>query len=131
MDYVVKYTLLLLAISSSIFADLSPDQKETEFRQLAGIYSKNYAPYEWKRDTQNFDMLQIAPWIARARATRDDLDFAELMVEYVSKLNDGHDLVTLRSTFFAYLGFDVDLYDQKPLIEFIDRTLLPRSRFPF
>jgi hypothetical protein len=128
---VVRYTLILLAIASNVFADLSPDQKETEFRQLAGLYSKNYAPYEWKRDTQNFDMLQIGPWIERARSTKDDLDFADLMIEYVSKLNDGHDLVTLRSTFFAYLGFDVDLYDQKPLIEFIDRTLLPRSRFPF
>lgn len=102
-----------------------------EFRQLAGIYAKNYGPYEWKRDTQNFDLMHISPWLERAREAKDDLDFADLMIEYVSKLNDGHDLLMLRSTYWAYLGFDVDLYDGKPLIDFIDRAQLPRTRFPF
>jgi len=124
--------LMLCALVAPLaFADLTPDQKAAEFQQLSAIYSKNYAPYEWKRDTQNFDLLHLIPWLERARATKDDLDFADLMVEYVSKLNDGHDVLTLRSTYFAYLGFDVDFYDGKPLIEFIDRALLPRTRFPF
>ncbi len=98
---------------------------------MASLYAKNYGPYEWKRDTQNFDLFHISPWIERARGTKDDLDFADLIVEYVSKLNDGHDVVLLRSTFNAYLGFDVDLYDGKPLIDGIDRSLLPRTRFAF
>lgn len=129
--YVIKHFACLLAFAALAQAELTPDQKETQFRQLAGLYAKNYAPYEWKRDTQGFDLLNTKDWLARARSTKDDLDFADLMIEYVAKLNDGHDLVSLRSDYNAYLGFDVDLYDGKPLIEFIDRTQLPRTRFDY
>ncbi len=130
--FVINRSLLVFAVASvCVFAELSPEQRVSEFRQLAGLYAKNYGPYEWKRDTQNFDLMHISPWLERARTAKDDLDFADLMIEYVSKLNDGHDLLMLRSTYWAYLGFDVDQYDGKPLIDFIDRAQLPRTRFPF
>jgi hypothetical protein len=127
----IRYLLLFLYLSATAFAELTPDQKAIQFRQLAGLYSKNYAPYEWKRDTQNFDLLQLGPWLERARETKDDLDFADVMMEYVASLNDGHDILTLRSTYYAYLGFSVDYYDGKPLIDFLTRALLPRAAFPF
>ena len=131
MTFLTKLLLPLVCLSATLLAELTPDQKVTEFRQLAGLYSKNYGPYEWKRDTQNFDLLKISPWLERARATTNDLDFADLMIEYVAALNDGHDILTLRSNYFAYLGFSVDFYDQKPLIEGVSRSLLPRSLYPF
>ncbi|MBS1834517.1 MAG: hypothetical protein JST65_17500 [Acidobacteria bacterium] len=127
----IKHFACLLAFAALAQAELTADQKEVQFRQVAGLYAKNYAPYEWKRDTQGFDLLDTKPWIERARATKDDLDFADLVIEYVAKLNDGHDVVNLRSDYNAYLGFDVDLYDGKPLIEYIDRTLLPRTVFDY
>ncbi|BDC51259.1 hypothetical protein F183_A35750 [Bryobacterales bacterium F-183] len=131
MDYVIRHLACFLALAAMAQAELTPDQKEVQFRQMAGLYAKNYAPYEWKRDTQGFDLLETKGWIARARATATDLDFADLMIEYVAKLNDGHDVVSLRSDYYAYLGFDVDLYDGKPLIEYIDRFQLPRASFDF
>jgi hypothetical protein len=110
-------------------ADLTPDQKEVELRSIATQYAKKYAPYEWKRDTQNFDLFLLSPWIQRVRATRDDLDFLDVLIEYVSSLNDGHDILTMRSDFSAQLGFFVDIYDGKPLIDVI--TAVPVARFPF
>ena len=131
MVLLTKYSLLFLTLPALLLAELTPDQKVTEFRQLAGLYSKNYGPYEWKRDTQNFDLLNIGPWLERARATNNDLDFADLMIEYVAALNDGHDILTLRSNYLAFLGFRVDFYDGKPLIDGITRTLLPLRTYPF
>jgi hypothetical protein len=63
--------------------------------------------------------------------TQDDLDFYELCVAYVSSLNDAHDVFVLPSDFLADLGFSVDIYDGKTLIDSINRNRLPLRRFPF
>ena len=126
-----RLSLLFALLPAVLLAELTPEQKVTEFRQLAALYSKNYGPYEWKRDTQNFDLLNINPWLDRVRATKNDLDFADVMIDYVAALNDGHDILTLRSTWQGFLGFVVDFYDKKPLIDGISRTLLPRAAYPF
>ena len=115
----------------SAFAQLTPDQRVSDFLHLAGIYAKNYAPYEWKRDTQGFDLLNTAPWVERARNARNDLDFYEVMVEYVASLNDAHDSYRVPSDFVARLNFAVDIYDGKALVDFINRARLPATEFAF
>ena len=81
----------------------------------AGLYAKHYAPHDWKLLLYGFDSIDISPWLDRVNATTNDLDFYELMVEYVSDLHDGHDAYHLPSTFSARLGFTVDIYDGKVL----------------
>jgi hypothetical protein len=122
---------LLFILAASVFAQLTPDQREADFRFLAAIYAKNYGPYEWKRDTQNFDLLNAEPFLTRARTAKNDLDFYEVMVEYVASLNDAHDSYTLPSNFVARLNFGVDIYDGKVLVDTINRTRLPVTEFPF
>ncbi len=77
------------------------------------------------------NVLDIAPWLDRARGTATDLDFYELMVEYVSNLQDGHDAYLLPSNFIALLGFSADVYDDQVLIEDIVRPALPVAQYPF
>jgi len=121
----------LLATCSLAFCQLTTQQKIDDFQYLAGLYAKNYVPYEWKRDTQNFDLLNIGPWLDKITAAQTDLDFYDVMSQYVSSLNDAHDTYQLPSTFTAYLHFIVDLYDGKAIIESIDRDRLPAAEFPF
>jgi len=123
--------VLALTLAPAAFADLTPEQKLSDFRELAALYDKQYAPYEWKRTVFGFDLLNIAPWLDRVSKTTTDLDFYELCVEYVSNLNDTHDSYQLDSDFSASLPFGVDLYDNKALVESINRTLLPTAGFPF
>jgi peptidase S41-like protein/PDZ domain-containing protein len=126
------HVLLMLAACASIApAQLSIDQKIADFQNLAGVFSKNYGPYEWKRDTQAFDLMQIGPWMDRIKATTNDLDFYEVMVDYVAHLNDAHDNYNLPSSFQASLGFTVDIYDGKVLVDSINRTRLPAATYPF
>src|ERR1044071_3774812 len=98
----------ILMISSlcvaPLFAQLSPEQKLADFRQMAALYNKQYAPYEWKKGLFNFDMLNLSPWLDRVAKTKTDLDFYELMVEYVASLNDTHDAYSLPSDFVARMG---------------------------
>ena len=96
---------------------------------LSAIYAKHYAPYEWKQTLFGFDAFTIAPWVDRVRATTSDLDFFEVMNEYVASLQDGHDSYQLPSNFSANLGFTVDIYDGKVLIDSVTRTGLPVARF--
>lgn len=125
-----KYLALLLAFCSCILAQLTPDQKLADFQQLASLYAKHYAPYEWKRDVIGFDLYNIEPWLHRVRGSQSDLDFYEICVDYISSLNDGHDVFQMPTDFMATLGFRVDLYDNVPLVDSINRAQLPASDFP-
>ena len=106
---------------------LTRDQRISDLTQLASIYSKNYAPYEWKRDTQGFDLLRLTPWLHRIRHS-DDLDFQEALIEYVASLNDAHDLIAFPTTFSASLPMAVDIYDGKVLIEALNPSVFPGAQ---
>lgn len=125
--------ILIAAIfcAASSFAQLTAEQKLADFNDLAATFDKNYGPYEWKRDAIGFDLLRIGPWLDRVKATRTDLEFYEVMSKYVASLNDAHDTYSLPSLFFARLGFNVDIYDGKVLIDNITRALLPLTTYPF
>jgi len=73
----------------------------------------------------------LSPWLDRVKGTTTDLDFYELCVEYVASLNDTHDAFILPSDFVARLGFTTDVYDGVLLIDSLNRTTLPLSKYPF
>ena len=98
---------------------------------LAGLYNRNYGPYEWKHDTFGFDLLNIKPWLDQVNASKDDLSFYDICVRYVASLQDSHDEFILPSDFEAYLPLTADIYDGKVLIDRIDRSLLPSRTYPF
>jgi hypothetical protein len=114
-----------------LLAQLTMEQKVADFQYMASLYAKRYGPYEWKRDVVNFDLLNIGPWLTRINATRDDLQFFDVMSAYVSSLNDAHDTFTIPANFLANLNFSVDVYDGALLVDSISRTRLPASEFPF
>jgi hypothetical protein len=124
---------LLVALSASHAAaqeTLSGAQRNSDLTELASQYAKNYAPYEWKRDVQGFDLLRLTPWLQRVHHS-DDLDFQEALIEYVASLNDAHDTIAFPTTFSASLSMSADIYDGKVLIDSINRTRLPLAQFPF
>jgi hypothetical protein len=128
----IALLVLLFALSPvPANAQLTADQREADLTQLAALYAKNYAPFEWKRDVLHFNLLNLVPWVQRARFTHDDLSYQDLLIEYVASLNDAHDLIAFPTTFSASLPFSVDIYDGRVLIEGINRTLLPAAQFPF
>jgi hypothetical protein len=124
--------IVLISASCSIFGqNLTPAQKDADFRYLASLYSTYYAPLDWKKQLFAFDALSLQPWLNRVASTTTDLDFYELCVEYVAGLNDTHDAFILPSDFVARLGFTTDLYDGVLLIDSLNRVLLPQSLYPF
>ena len=67
--------------------ELTTDQRGADLVQLASLYAKNYAPYEWKRDVIGFDLYRLTPWLQRVHPS-DDLDFQEALIDYVASLNE-------------------------------------------
>ena len=126
-----RLALFFLLIPNALFADLTVDQKVSDFMQLAGLYAKNYAPYQFKVATTGFDLYQIQPWLNQIRATTNDLDYYDVCVRYVASLQDSHDEFTLLTDFEAYLYMDVDIYNGVVLIDGITRSVLPASKYPF
>ena len=128
---IAKTATLFLLAAGFAAAQLTMDQKVTDFQYMASVYAKRYGPYEWKRDAIGFDLLNIAPWLDKVRKTKTDLDFYDVMSEYVSNLNDAHDVYLLPSSYVARLNFSVDVFDGKLLVDSINRTRLPAGEFPF
>ena len=60
--------------------------------------------------------------MAKVQATKNDLDFYDVMSQYVASLNDAHDVYELPSNFQASLNFFVDIYDGKLLVDSINRS---------
>ena len=131
MIRIVILVCVLFAFSGLAGAQMTVDQKVSDFTQLAATYAKNYAPYEWKVLSQKFDLYKIKTWLDRVKASKDDLDFMDICVEYVAALNDAHDFVQFQSDFAADLGFGVDLFDGLYLIDFINRSQLRATAYPF
>jgi len=113
------------------FAGLAPEQKLLDFQNLAALFSKRYAFWEWKQTAIQYDSLDLAPWIERINASKSDLEFFEICSEYVARNQDGHTVFLLPSDFEAALPFDVDLYGGSILVDAIDRSKLPAGQFPF
>lgn len=122
--------IVLFALLAAVCpAQLTTDQRLADFRNLVDLYARRYASIQWKQTALNFDVLNMAPWTAKVSAVTNDLDFYDLMVEYVSDLVDAHDQYLIPSDFDAYLGFSVDIYDGKVLIDFIDSDYPPPASF--
>jgi hypothetical protein len=121
----------ILAVALPASAQLTVEQKLHDFENLAGLYARRYAPYEWKRELLGVDLLQIGPWLDRVTNSADDLEFFEIALEYVAALDDTHSSYNVPSSFVADLGFTVDIFEERVLIDSINRVRLPEHQFPF
>src|SRR5262245_35550797 len=122
---------LLVVLAASSFAQLTSDQKTTDFLALAASYNRNYGPYQWKIQAFGYDMLKLQPWLAQVNAAHTDLEFYDVCVRYVAALKDAHALFQLPVDYEAWLPFTVDIYDGKVLIDGIDRRFLAPQTYPF
>jgi len=122
---------LFVCLGSSCFAQLTPEQKQVDFMALAGLYDKNYGPYQWKIQAFGYDLLNLAPWLAEVNASTDDLSFYDVCVRYVASLNDFHDEYILPSSYEAFLPFTADIYDGKVLVDSIDTSALDPKVYTF
>jgi hypothetical protein len=127
----VPVACCVLIFGSLCPAQMTTDQKITDFTDLASLYNKNYGPYEWKKQAFSYDLTDIRSWLTRVSASKDDLEFYDICIEYVNSLTDAHDVYTLPSDFVATLGISVDIYDSKVRIDSISRYRLPYTQYPF
>jgi hypothetical protein len=122
-------TLLAILLVPRAQAQLTTDQKTADFLSLAAVVSKHYAFVEWKRSAIQFDALKLAPWLAQIQSSPDDPSFWKICSQYIASLQDSHSVFQIPSDWTAQVGFNVDLYDGKWLIDFVDPAFFP-TRLP-
>src|ERR1700733_13577772 len=128
---VIIAAALLLVSAFPGFAQLTSEQKSTDFLALVALYDRSYGPYFWKIQAFDYDMLQIQPWLAQVNATQTDLEFYDVCERYVAALHDYPSDFYLPADYEALLPFTVDIYDGKVLVDSIDRTVLDPHTYPF
>lgn len=126
----MRIIALILAGVVSGWAQLTMDQKISDFQEMVGLFAKGYGPHDWKKQAFGIDLYDTPRWLDKVRATKDDLEFYDVMSEWVSQLNDAHDGYSLPSNFVANLNFLVDIYEGKLLVDYVDRNRLPASQYP-
>jgi hypothetical protein len=131
MKKLLMVAVMVCLAAPSCFAQLTHEQKITDFKALAGLYDKNYGPYPWKVETFGFDLLKLDPWLDQINQSNDDLSFYDICVRYIASLHDFHDEFILPSIYEAFLPFTADIYDGKVLIDGIDTTVLNPAMYPF
>jgi hypothetical protein len=122
---------LLWLLAPRLHAAIPPDQRKDDLRQLASLYAKTYGPYEWKKQLLGFDPLDLKPWFERALAAKTDMEYLDVLVQYIASFDDGHLSIRFPYVFDARLGFVTDVYDSRVVIDSIDRFQLPAAAFPF
>lgn len=120
----------VLALASSLSAALTEEQRVQDFQAVSGLYAKSYAPANWKIQSLGINIFETGDWLKRIRAAKNDLEHAQILLEYVASFKDTHTSASMQSNFVADLGFYCDLYDGKILIDQIDRSLLPMRDYP-
>ncbi|MCX6593921.1 MAG: S41 family peptidase [Acidobacteria bacterium] len=128
---IVVAVIAAFAAAPAMLAQLTPEQRVQDLQTVAGMYAKRYAPANWKAAALGVNVLDLVPWIQRARAAKNDLEYAEVLMEYVASFQDTHSSLSMTATFVASLGFFTDLYDGKVLIDLVDRSVLPARDYPF
>jgi hypothetical protein len=123
--------LILLSGSLPAAAELTTDQKISDFLNLAGVFAKRYAFLEWKQKALGYNGLDVAPWLGQVRETKSDLEFFDLCAKYVAGFQDSHIAFLIESSFFASLPISADVYSGKIVIDNIDRKSLPEKGYPF
>jgi len=121
--------LIGLALGCLCYGQMTTEQKVADITSLSQFYVRHYTPANWKIVQFGFDLRDLQPWLAKVRATKNDLEYYDIVIDYLASLDDAHIRYTMPSGFSAYLRFDVDLYDGKPLVEFIS-SAFPRRDFP-
>lgn len=123
----VFLVLAFLCVAPSCFAQLTQEQKLTDFKALVALYDKNYGPFDWKKQVFGFDLLNLQPWLDQVEDSRNDLAFYDICVRYVASLHDSHDEFILPSEYEAFLPFTADIYDGKVLVDSLGAPNLPFS----
>lgn len=118
--FVASAILFAGFLAPACFGELSVDQRLLDFQSLAAVFSKDYAFYEWKRDAVKFDGLDLAPWLTRVRNAKTDLEFWNVCAEYVASFQDSHTFFLLPSSYSAWLGISVDIYEGKVMVDSVD-----------
>jgi hypothetical protein len=122
---------LLFVLGGTLSAQMTPAQRVEDFNVLTDLYAKRYAPWGWKVQALGFDLFKTASWLAQIQNAKDDLEYFEIVEQYVASLQDTHSEFQVPSAFSADTGIAVDIYDGKVLIESINRLALPASQYPF
>jgi hypothetical protein len=129
----VSVVFAVLCCAASASAQLTTQQKLADFQTMADQFAKRYAALQWKTILYGVNGFNIKPFLDRAAATTNDLDFYDVCIDYVTQFHDnGHVYFGVPSDFVANTGLLFDTYDDgHPLIYSINRGFLPVSTYPF
>jgi len=106
--------------------NLNSEQYISDFQHLVHMFNKYYGPMEWKTELFGTDILStVHEYEDRINNASNDLAYFDIMFDFVSQFQDGHSTYTIPSTYAAFLGFDVDLYEGKLIVDAIYNPSLP------
>lgn len=134
-----KMTTIVLIFTASVLiagvadARLTRDQRVADAQAMIALFEHRYAPVQWKKDYLGISLDDLTANLVSEVYKEDmtDEEFYAAMARYSGGVKDTHNWFNIPSTFKSRLGFTCDYVEDRVLISFVDRDLLPEAGFPF
>ena len=128
--------ILALAIAWTAHADTLNIKQATmlqTLQQVISIFSEEYAPFEWKVKSEQFDLAaEIKRIRAKIESSPDitESEFQDLLTDLIQATRDFHVSIHFYSTEEARLPFQVMGSGDRYFIVFVDRKKVPAGSLP-
>jgi hypothetical protein len=116
---------------------LTSDEKVADLYWIYSQFGENYAPLEWKEKLYSFDFEKLKlDYLDRAKATKTNDEFYDLMFNFVAQFKDAHTSAALTASSLpnrasvAFLGFNGFRKGEKFVVKSLLPTISPTSAFP-
>lgn len=129
-----KALLLALLSSLTLSATSMKERMFSEIDFMKGVFEVKYAPLKWKRDFANYDLdveSEQACSALDALVEPSAKDYHRILKRFFNATKDYHVGVHFYATEEASLPFLIRGSEGRYFFVFIDRDVLPYSKFPF
>lgn len=100
--------------------NLKNEQYLADFEHMVHMLNKYYGPMDWKEELLGIDFFEyVHQYEDRIKNVVDDLEYFDLMFDFIAQFDDGHTTYTIPSTYTALLPFNTDLYEGKLIVDAI------------
>lgn len=127
-----KFVSLMLVVAFSSLAlaqaELTMDQKLSDFQQLVNHIENSYGPKLYKEEQGIASLKELVPeYQEKIQATKNDESFYYTMIQFVAEFKDGHFGIRAPYTYTHSVPFSTDLVGGKILVSKIDKDKMEES----
>lgn len=120
MGVLMKTTLgvVVLLVSTLVYGKaITPEEKKSDFVQLASLIKSKYGPYEYKKKNLKIDVDKLVEDYSKRAEKTTNLQFYYLINQFVAEFKDSHFKASVQTNRVSTLGLLCERIEGKVLVD--------------